>query len=55
VSLFGGTTGASSYIAGLINKTGSSVEKRQLAAAERTAEGIEQMVGEGRMNVVNIV
>jgi hypothetical protein len=54
VSLFGGTTGASSYIAGLINKTGSSVEKRQLAAAERTAEGIEKIVDKVGLEAVSI-
>lgn len=46
-SVLSGTSGASSLIAGLINKTTSGYEKRQLAAAEKTAAILEDLRQQG--------
>jgi hypothetical protein len=54
VSLISGTSKASNYLVGLLNRTGNSVEQRQLNAAERTAEGVEKIVGEVGLEAVSI-
>jgi hypothetical protein len=54
VSLFFGTGGASNYVAGLINRTSGSVEKRNAANLDRIAEATELMAGESRLAAISI-